>query len=57
MLLLWSEFLLCSVIIVYAGTNLSRYGDVIAEKTSTVPASVDAVNGMLAPVREFAEGI
>ena len=33
MLLLWSEFLLCSVIIVYAGVNLSRYGDVIAEKS------------------------
>jgi cation:H+ antiporter len=33
MVLLWSEFLLCSVVVVYAGTNLSRYGDVIAEKS------------------------
>lgn len=33
MLLLWIEFVVCSVIIVYCGTNLSRYGDVIAEKT------------------------
>lgn len=31
--------------------------DVIVEKTDPVPASVEAVNGMLAPVREFAEGI
>ncbi|NTW65705.1 MAG: sodium:calcium antiporter [Nitrospirae bacterium] len=33
MLLLWFEFLLCSVVIVYCGVRLSRYGDVIAEKT------------------------
>jgi cation:H+ antiporter len=33
MLLLWLEFLLCSAVIVYCGANLSRYGDVIAEKT------------------------
>lgn len=33
MLLLWFEFLLCSVVIVYSGVNLSRYGDVIAEKS------------------------
>lgn len=31
--------------------------NVIVEKTDPVPASVDAVNSMLAPVREFAEGI
>ncbi|HEY5685060.1 MAG TPA: hypothetical protein VIY70_06790 [Acidimicrobiia bacterium] len=31
--------------------------DVIVQKTDPVPASVDAVNSMLAPVREFAEGI
>ncbi len=33
MILLWLEFLLCSAVIVYCGTKLSRYGDVIAEKT------------------------
>lgn len=33
MVLLWLEFLLCSSVIVYSGTKLSRYGDVIAEKT------------------------
>lgn len=32
-LLLWLAFLSLSAIIVYAGTHLSRYGDVIAEKT------------------------
>lgn len=33
MLLLWFEFILCSGVIVLCGTNLSRYGDVIAEKS------------------------
>lgn len=32
-MLLWLEFITCSAVIVFAGTNLSRYGDVIAEKT------------------------
>jgi cation:H+ antiporter len=30
---LWAQFLIISAIIVICGTNLSRYGDVIAEKT------------------------
>lgn len=29
----WSEFLLCAVLIAVAGTKLSRYGDIIADKT------------------------
>jgi cation:H+ antiporter len=33
MTLLWLEFLIASGVIVYCGTNLARYGDVIAEKT------------------------
>lgn len=33
MLIVWFEFLLCSAVIVICGTNLSRYGDIIAEKT------------------------
>ena len=33
MVLTWFEFALCSAVIVYCGTKLSRYGDVIAEKT------------------------
>lgn len=31
--------------------------DVIVDRTAPVPGSVDAVNGMLAPVRDFAESI
>lgn len=30
---MWLTFILCSGVIVYCGSNLSRYGDVIAEKT------------------------
>src|SRR3989339_2042120 len=33
MVLIVFEFILCSAVIVYCGSNLSRYGDVIAEKT------------------------
>lgn len=29
----WLLFILCSAVIVYCGTNLSRYGDILAEKT------------------------
>lgn len=29
----WSEFLVCAALIAVAGTRLSRYGDIIAEKT------------------------
>jgi len=32
-MLLWSAFILCTAAIVFAGTRLSRYGDIIAEKT------------------------
>jgi len=31
--MIWLEFILCSGAIVLCGVNLSRYGDVIAEKT------------------------
>lgn len=33
MIILWTEFIICTAVIVYAGTRLSKYGDVIAEKT------------------------
>lgn len=33
MLILWLEFIICAGVIVVCGTNLSRYGDIIAEKT------------------------
>ncbi len=32
-MLLWLAFIICTSAIVYAGTRLSRYGDIIAEKT------------------------
>lgn len=32
-MLLWIQFLSCSAIILFAGTQLSRYGDILAEKT------------------------
>ena len=32
-MILWLKLLICLVVIAYAGYNLSRYGDIIAEKT------------------------
>ena len=32
-MLIWVQFLVCTVVIVFGGSRLSRYGDVIAEKT------------------------
>ncbi|MFA5352680.1 MAG: hypothetical protein WC291_00460 [Thermodesulfovibrionales bacterium] len=32
-MLLWSGFVICTVLIVYSGGRLSKYGDIIAEKT------------------------
>ena len=32
MLLLWIEFTICSAFIIFCGTKLSKYGDIIAEK-------------------------
>ena len=32
-MLLWIEFIICTSVIVYSGIKLSKYGDVIAEKT------------------------
>ena len=31
--MVWLEFLLCLVVILFAGTKLARYGDTIAQKT------------------------
>ncbi len=33
MIIIWLEFLICLGAIAFAGSSLSRYGDVIAEKT------------------------
>jgi len=32
-MLLWIGFIICTIVIVYSGTKLSKYGDIIAEKT------------------------
>src|SRR4030043_1132404 len=32
-MLLWIGFIICTLVIVYSGTKLSKYGDIIAEKT------------------------
>lgn len=32
-MLIWGQFLICTIVIVYGGSRLSYYGDVIAEKT------------------------
>ncbi len=32
-MILWGEFLLCTFAVVYSGTKLSKYGDIISEKT------------------------
>lgn len=32
-MMVWLQFILCTALIVYAGTRLSQYGDIIAEKT------------------------
>ncbi len=32
-MLLWIAFIVCTSVIVYSGTRLSKYGDIIAEKT------------------------
>ncbi len=32
-MIIWLQFIACTVVILYAGTKLSKYGDIIAEKT------------------------
>jgi cation:H+ antiporter len=32
-MILWLQFVICATVILFAGANLSRYGDIIAEKT------------------------
>jgi cation:H+ antiporter len=32
-MLIWLQFVVCTLVIVYGGSRLSHYGDVIAEKT------------------------
>jgi cation:H+ antiporter len=41
--MIWIEFILCAALIFYAGSLLSKYGDVIAEKTGLGRAWVGAI--------------
>ncbi len=51
--MIWVEFLICAVLIVSASTLLSRYGDVLAEKTGLGHAWVGAI--LLAGVTSLPE--
>ena len=42
-MLLWIGFIACTAVIVYSGTRLSKYGDVIAEKTGLGRAWIGVV--------------
>lgn len=42
-MLLWLGFLACTAVIVYSGTRLSKYGDIIAEKTGLGRAWIGVV--------------
>ena len=41
--MIWAEFAVCAVLLVLASTVLSRYADVLAEKTGWGRASVGAI--------------
>jgi cation:H+ antiporter len=42
-MLIWLGFIACTAVIVYSGTRLSRYGDIIAEKTGLGRAWIGVV--------------
>jgi cation:H+ antiporter len=42
-IMIWIEFILCAILIFYTGALLSKYGDVIAEKTGLGRAWVGAI--------------
>jgi Ca2+/Na+ antiporter len=41
--MMWLEFLICAALIIWAGSLLSKYGDVIAEKTGLGRAWIGAI--------------
>lgn len=41
--MLWIEFIVCTSMIVYSGAKLSKYGDIIAEKTGLGRAWIGVV--------------
>ena len=48
-MVIWLQFIVCTALIVFSGSLLSKYGDVIAEKTGMVPAARDASRKFLVP--------
>jgi cation:H+ antiporter len=48
---LWAGFLICTLAIVYSGTRLTKYGDVIAEKSGLGRAWIGLV--LMASVRSL----
>lgn len=43
MLLVWTKFIICAAVIFYAGSKLTKYGDIIAEKTGLSRAWIGVV--------------
>ena len=41
--MIWLEFIICAALIIWAGSSLSKYGDVIAEKTGLGRAWIGAI--------------
>lgn len=52
-MILWIGFIVCTSMIVYAGTRLSKYGDIIAEKTGLGGTWIGVV--LMASVTSFPE--
>jgi cation:H+ antiporter len=52
-MLIWVAFILCTSVIVYSGTKLAKYGDIIAEKTGLGRAWIGLV--LMAPVTSLPE--
>lgn len=44
--MIWLQFILCMALIGFAGTRLSRYGDIIADKTAITMTGA-AIVGLL----------
>ena len=40
---IWQAFIVCTLVIVYSGTKLAKYGDIIAEKTGLGSAWIGLV--------------
>ena len=57
-MLLWLGFIVCASVIVYSGSKLSKYGDIIAEKTGLGGAWIGVVlMGFVTSLPELVTGI